>query len=156
MRLTEILSPDSVKVPLTATTKQEAIFELVDQLVQVMGLEKSRDELRNNVWQREQTRSTGIGHNVAIPHGKCKVLSRLAMAVGKTAAPMEFGSIDGKPVEIIFLLASPMDQNGPHIQALASISRMLTDPVMRNSIRAAQSAEELYEVITQYEAKVAT
>ncbi len=156
MRLTDILNSHCVKVPLTATTKQEAIFELVDVLAAGQGIaDACRQELRANVWQREQTRSTGIGHGVAIPHGKCKSLRELCMAVGKVSPPMDFTSIDGKPVELVFLLASPVDQTGPHIQALASISRMLTDPLVRNGIKAALTAQELLEAVNRYENKVA-
>ncbi len=155
MRLTDILNSQCVKVPLEATTKQEAIFELVDVLAAGQGIaDACRMELRANVWQREQTRSTGIGHGVAIPHGKCKSLHELCMAIGKVSPPMDFAAIDGKPVELVFLLASPVDQTGPHIQALASISRMLTDPVMRNGIKNSKTAEELLDVVNRYENRV--
>lgn len=151
MRLTDILHPDCIRVPLRANAKQDAIFELVDLLAD-KGQVTNREELRATVWQRESTRTTGIGHAVAIPHGKCTGVARLAMAIGKAVPPIDFGSIDGKPVELIFLLASPLDQTGPHIQALAGISRMLTDMAFRSAVRAAPDAASLYKLIADYEA----
>jgi mannitol/fructose-specific phosphotransferase system IIA component (Ntr-type) len=155
MRLTEILQPQCVCCPLESATKQEAIYELVDVLAKGLGLTEV-DDLKQAVWQRELTRTTGIGHGIGIPHGKSKACRKLVMAVGKTASPIEFGAIDGKPVDLIFLLASPIDQTGPHIQALATISRMLTDADFRATIKRATSAEELYGLIEQHEAKAPT
>ena len=154
MRLTEILQPDCVKVPLAANTKQAAIYELVDLLADVADI-SDPDQLRKAVWQREMTRTTGIGHGIAIPHGKVVGCSQICMAVGKPASPIDFSSIDGEPVELIILMASPVDQTGPHIQLLAQISRMLTDEDFRGSIRSAEAAQAVYDLIAQQEAKAA-
>lgn len=151
MRLTEILKPTCVKVPLQAKEKQQAIDELVDLLCDETGI-AGRQELKAAVWQREQTRTTGIGHGVAIPHAKVKDCPGLRMAIGKADPGIDFAAIDGKPVDLIFLLASPVDQTGPHIQALAAISRMLTDPELRGALKRALSAEELFGAISAYEA----
>jgi len=153
MRLTDILKPEWVKVPLTCDSKHDAIDELIDVLADHGGVD-DRDEMKEAVWNREQTRTTGIGHGVAIPHGKCACCRSLCLAVGLAGDPIEFDSIDGRPVDLIFLLGSPMDQTGPHIQALASISRMLTDAEFRQSIKSAESAAELFEMIKEFEAKV--
>lgn len=153
MRLTDILQPDCVKVPLDATDKQSAINELVDLLAARANLRHSA-ELKAAVWQREQMRTTGIGCGVAIPHGKSAGCDTLRMAVGKTDTPLEFGAIDGKPVHLVILLASPPGQTGPHIQALASISRILTDEDFRAALRQAASAEELYRLIAEQEARL--
>ena len=92
MRLTDILKPDCVKVPLEAADKEQAIYSLVDLLCDGTGIE-ARQNLKDAVWQREVTRTTGIGHGVAIPHGKCSGFDSLSMAVGIPAAPLDFGSI---------------------------------------------------------------
>ncbi len=146
MRLTDILQPDCVKVPLAANGKQEAIYELADLLCAARGIE-AIDELKQAVWERETTRTTGIGHGIAIPHGKTGGVSELCMAVGKLVQPIEFGAIDGKPVQLIILLASPIDQTGPHIQALARISQMLTQEPVRAGIMDAADAAAVYAVI---------
>lgn len=152
MRLTDILQADCVKVPLDATSKEGAIFELVDLLADRVGIEQ-RDSLKKAVWARETTRTTGIGHGVGIPHGKLEGVGKLCLAIGKCAQPIEYGSIDRRPVDLILLLVSPIDQTGPHIQALATISRMLTDAAFRNAIRAAVSSAELYRIICEHETK---
>lgn len=154
MRLTDILQPDCVKAPLSATEKQEAVFELAELLAERAGIEDV-EELKAAIWQRESTRTTGIGHGIGIPHGKCKGCKSLSMAVGVTNKPIEFGAIDGNPVELIILLASPVDQTGPHIQALAKISRMLTDESLRKQIKQARDADALYRLIEQYETEQA-
>jgi fructose-specific phosphotransferase system IIA component len=155
MRLTDILQPQCIKVPLAAATKRQVIDELIDLLAD-QGAIVNRDEMKTAVWAREQTRTTGIGHGVAIPHGKTAGCPKLALAIGKPAQPIDFNSVDGNPVDLIFLLASPLDQTGPHIQALAGISRMLTDPDFRRQIKIAGSAPEVYQLICDHSAAVAT
>jgi mannitol/fructose-specific phosphotransferase system IIA component (Ntr-type) len=152
MRLSDILQPGCVKVPLEAATKQDAIFELADLLCDQVGI-TARQSLKDAIWQREQTRTTGIGHGVAIPHGKSAGCESLVMAVGKTNRPIDFNAIDKQPVDLILLLASPIDQTGPHIQALAAISRLLTAPQLRALIKQAASADELFRVIVDHEAQ---
>ncbi|MEM9414478.1 MAG: PTS sugar transporter subunit IIA [Planctomycetota bacterium] len=154
MRLTEILKPTCVKVPLDAADKENALYELVDVLAKQCDIPDAQ-ALKDAVWQREQTRTTGIGHGIGIPHGKTDGLTQLNMAIGLPASPLEFGAIDGKPVELIILLASPADQTGPHIQALAKISRLLTDDDFREAIKQAESAEQLYDMLAQQEAAIA-
>ena len=154
MRLTDILQRDCIKVPLDADQKQAAIYELAELLADKCGI-KDVQELKRAVWQRESTRTTGIGHGVGIPHGKCADCRKLCMAVGIAPKPIDFSAIDGKPVELILLLASPLDQTGPHIQALKYISMMLVDEVHRGRIKTARDAEQLYQLIEQYDAQQA-
>lgn len=154
MRLTEILQPDCVKVPLQSQDKEAAIYELVDLLADKTTI-SDPEGLKKAVWQRETTRTTGIGHGIGIPHGKADGVDRLRMAIGLPPQPLEFGAIDKRPVDLIILLASPVDQTGPHIQALARISRLLTDEHFRNTLKKSKSAEELYELIVQHEAEAA-
>lgn len=151
MNLADIFAPDCVKAPLVATDKQGAIFELVDLLAQRGRIDDAKS-LKDAVWSREQVRTTGIGHGLAIPHGKCSGIARLAMAVGKPAQPMEFGSIDQKPVRLIVLLASPVDRTSDHIQALAKISKLMTVEDTRNRVYAAASAEEIFSLLAGHEA----
>lgn len=152
MRLTEILREDCVKVPLEADSKEGAIYELVDLLAAKTGI-TAVDELKKAVWQRETTRTTGIGHGIGIPHGKAPGVDRLRMAIGRPKQPIEFRAIDGRPVDLIILLASPADQTGPHIQALAKISRLLTDETLRAALKAAPTGTDLYNLIAQHEAQ---
>src|SRR5215831_4302607 len=125
MNLLEILTPESIRAPLAATEKKGVIDELVDVLASV-GKVTDAKALKEAVWTREQTRTTGIGHGLAIPHGKAAGMGSLAMAIGKPARPMDFQAIDGQPVRLVVLLASPPDRTSDHIQALARISRLMT------------------------------
>ena len=151
MKLTDILPADCVRVPLEASDKTEAITELVD-LLHETGRVTDRDAVLRTVLDREATRSTGIGYGLAVPHGKSAACPRLAMAVGKPATPVDFESKDGQPVNLIVLLASPPDQTGPHIQALARISRLMLMESFRQAVADATSGDELYEIIRKHEA----
>jgi len=155
MRLTELLEPGCIKVPLNATDKQAAIDELVDLLAE-QGKITNAAEVKDAVWQRESTRTTGIGHGLAIPHGKVGQVDRLVMAIGRPAEPIDFKAIDGRPVSLIILLVSPADQTGPHIQALATVSRMMTNEKFRHAVREAESAEQVYRLIEEHEKAAAT
>jgi len=150
MILTQILRPDCVKVPLEGQDKQSVITELVG-LLDANGLLLDRDVVSDAVFAREKTRSTGIGSGIAIPHGKCKAVSELVMAMGITSEPIDFQSVDGKPVKIVILLVSPANQTGPHIQALARISRLMLDGQFKEAIEKATSAEQAYELISSKE-----
>jgi mannitol/fructose-specific phosphotransferase system IIA component (Ntr-type) len=150
MNLLDLLSPECIRAPLVAGDKRGVIDELVDLLV-AAGRVSEGDSLKNAVWTREQTRTTGIGHGLAIPHGKCPGLNGLAMAIGKPAEPLEFQAIDGRPVRLIVLLASPPDRTGDHIQALARVSRLMTMEAFRQSIYDADSPEAIYELIRAQE-----
>lgn len=146
MNLLDILSPECIRSPLTATDKKGVIEELVDCLAS-SGRVRDAKALKDAVWTRELTRTTGIGHGLAIPHGKCPGMTSVAMAVGRPASPMDFEAIDGQPVRLVVLLASPPDKTSDHIQALARISRLMTMNDFREKIYAANSAPEIYELL---------
>ena len=150
MILTQILQPACVKVPLESKDKQSVISELVD-LLNDNRLLLDRNVVLDSVLMREQTRSTGIGSGIAIPHGKCKAVKELVMAIGIAHDPIDFESIDGKPVKIIILLVSPANQTGPHIQALAQISRLMLDEQFKQRLEKATSPDEVYELMNNKE-----
>jgi fructose-specific phosphotransferase system IIA component len=152
MVLTEILQPACVKVPLEGKDKRAVITELVD-LLSSNGRLVDRDAVLEAVMLREQTRSTGIGSGIAIPHGKCNSVKELVMAIGIAGEPIDFESVDDKPVTIIILLVSPSDQTGPHIQALARISRLMLDEESKQRLEGASSAEEVYELVSSKESE---
>ncbi|MBL8874689.1 MAG: PTS sugar transporter subunit IIA [Phycisphaerae bacterium] len=146
MNLLDILSIDCIRAPLVASDKLGVINELVDVLAGT-GRVKDPAALKEAVWTREQTRTTGIGHGLAIPHGKCAGMTSLAMAIGKPKEPMDFDSIDRQPVKLIVLLASPPDKTSDHIQALAQVSRLMMMEQFRQRVYAAQSPEEILELL---------
>jgi len=152
MILTQILQPDCIKVPVESRDKEAVITELVD-LLDANGLLLDRDEALEAVLTRERTQSTGTGAGIAIPHGKCNAVKELVIAIGIAYEPIEFKSIDGKLVTILILLVSPADQTGPHIQALATISRLMLNEEFRQQLEKVTSADEVYELLNNQENK---
>ena len=152
MQLTRILQPGCLKVPLASRDKESAITELVDSL-DAAGVLLDRDAVLNAVLTREKTRSTGIGSGIAIPHGKCSAVRELVMAIGIAKEPIDFQSVDGHPVKIILLLVSPADQTGPHIQALARISRVMLDDKFKQQFQNAKSVEQAHELLSKKESE---
>ena len=150
MKITEIHEKDRICVPLKATEKTDAIIELVD-LLHARGDVSDRDEALNAILAREETRSTGIGLGLAVPHGKTRACGKLVMAVGKPAEPLEFNSADGRPCTFVVLLASPVDQTGPHIQALAHISRLWQTESFRRAVALAETPDDLYAAIERHQ-----
>lgn len=150
MNLIEILSPDCVCVPLGASDKPTSIQTLVKLLASSGRIEGER-EVVSAVLSREQARSTGIGLGLAVPHGRCAQVRTLSLAVGRLAAPIEFGSIDGRPCEFIALLASPIDQNGPHIQALAAMSRLWMNERFRAEVLSATAPAAVYDAFVRHQ-----
>ena len=152
MILTQILRPSCIKVPVGSRDKRSVIIELVD-LLAANRLLLDKDVTLQAVLAREQIRSTGIGGRIALPHGKCKAVNELVMALGIAHQPIDFESIDGKPVTIIILLVSPADQTGPHIQALATISRLMLDEEFKEKLEKASSAEEVHQLLRDKESR---
>ncbi len=151
MKITDILSPDAIKVPLDALENKEAIHELVDVLTD-SGVISNSQTLKQVVWEREQQRSTGIGEGLAIPHGKTSCTKNIAIAIGIPSAPIDYDAVDGKPVSMIVLLASPPDKTADHIQALGKISRLMGNESFRRSTYEVKTAEQLYALFRDAEA----
>ena len=151
MRLTELLKAENIKLNLAARTKSDAIGELVQILAANREIPDAAKVLAA-VLEREAQRTTGIGAGLGIPHGKCAGLDHLAMALGKCVTPVEFGSIDGRPVTWIWLLTSPPDQAGPHIHALAHISKLMSMDKFRRELSAAQTPQQVCDLIKAQEA----
>jgi len=152
MILTQILQPNCICAPLKSKSKESAIEELINVLA-AAGQVKDAAVALEAVMEREQTRSTGIGSGIAIPHGKCSAAKELVMAIGIAPEPIEFASIDNKPVTIVVMLVSPPDKTGPHIQALARISRLLLDDQFKAKLEKTTSPEEVYQLISSKESE---
>ncbi|MFG0329658.1 MAG: PTS sugar transporter subunit IIA [Phycisphaerales bacterium] len=150
MNILDLISPDRIKAPLEHEDKKGVIDELVDLLASRETIQDV-DALKNAVWSREQTRTTGIGQGLAIPHGKTDACERLMLAIGKPARPIDFKSIDRQPVKLVVLLVSPPERTTDHIQALARISRLMTTDSFREAVYAAETPDEIYHLFEQYE-----
>lgn len=150
MRLTEILKAQNIKVPLESASKADAIGELVTML-RSNGEITDAKKVLDAVLEREATRTTGIGNGLAIPHGKCTGTDHLVMAIGRPKTPIDFQAIDGRPVNLIWLLTSPPDKTGPHIHALARISRLMTIEKFRQSLAEAKTAQDIFDAVVKQE-----
>lgn len=150
MKITDFLQRPSILVPLAGADKCQVITELVDLLAEQKSL-TNRDTVLQAILAREKIRSTGVGEGLAVPHAKCDGVGRLVVAVGKPASPMEFDSADGRPCRMVVLIAGPRESTGPHLQALAAISRLWLNRNFREAACGALSADELFGVFSTYD-----
>lgn len=151
MLLAELLSADRIRVPLGARTKDAVLEELVELAARGHAADVRRAILAA-VREREGVLSTGIGSGVAIPHGKTPVIDQLIVAAGIAGTPVEFDALDGKPVELFFLLIGPESASGAHVKTLSRISRLLRREPLRTALRGAKSAEEFLGIVRASEA----
>lgn len=150
MLLTDLISPERIKVPLESRTKSELLAELVGIVAKADDVDDPSDILRA-VQEREAVLSTGIGSGVAIPHGKSAAIADLRLAAGLTAEPVDFDALDGQPVRLFFLLVGPETAAGPHVKALSRISRLVRKPEVRERLLAASDAMEFYRALERAE-----
>jgi mannitol/fructose-specific phosphotransferase system IIA component (Ntr-type) len=148
--LTELLSIERIKIPLEAQNKDDLLRELV-AVASAPAAPSAREDLLRAVREREAVLSTGIGHGVAIPHGKSSALGELRMAAGRSSAPVDFDALDGQPVSLFFLLVGPESAAGPHIKALSRISRLVRKDDVREKLVAARTAEEFMDALREAE-----
>ena len=153
MKITEILSPDAIVTELNSTTKAGVLGELSEVIERVSGLHL-KERLVRAIEEREGLGSTGIGDGVAIPHGKVKDVKVMMAAFGRSKRGLDFQSIDGKPAHIFFLLVAPEEMAGPHLKALARISRLLKELSRRKALMEAGTKEDIYRLISEGDEKL--
>jgi mannitol/fructose-specific phosphotransferase system IIA component (Ntr-type) len=144
VRLSELLTPARIRVPLHATDKEGVLRELVNV---VAGGNGSSEEVLGAILEREKQFPTGIGYGVAVPHGKTPALSSLMVAAGTTPAPVPYETIDGEPVRLFFLLAGPESAAGAHVKALSRISRLVRREPVRGKLLSARTPDEFYRAL---------
>ncbi|MBT8042174.1 MAG: PTS sugar transporter subunit IIA [Kiritimatiellales bacterium] len=147
MNLKKVLSPDTVWVDLKADTKQGIIEEMIDRLL-AAGKINDREAVLKAVLEREAKMSTGMQNGVAIPHGKSDAVTGLVAAIGLNKAGVNFDSMDGSPSTIFIMTISPTKRTGPHIQFLAEVSRLISQPAERDKLLAAKTHADIYETLT--------
>ena len=152
MRLSELLNEQSISLTLNARDKEASIKELVQLLESSHGV-NTRGEILSKVLQRESMMSTGIGNGVAIPHGKTRLLDHLLAACGVSPAGVDFDTMDGEPATLFILLVSPESLRGPHVKALANVSRLLKEESVRNALRSAATPADFLEVLKEAEGR---
>lgn len=148
MRILDILPKHAIIPDLEGRTKRQVLEELIETLLgEIPGLD--RDRLMAVLLERERLGSTGIGDGIAIPHGKIKDIDRLLLSFGKSNRGVDFESMDGKPVHLLFLLVAPENCTGIHLRALARIARMLKNAPVRKRLVSVTTQDEIYAVIQQ-------
>lgn len=151
MKIMDFLCKDAIAIDLKAPDKKGAITELIEMLAKAKKVKKA-PEIIETVLEREKLGSTGIGQGVAIPHGKTDLLTEQVAALGVSQKGIEFNSLDGEPVHLLFLLIGPADTAGQHLKALSRISRLLKDRFFRQALRDAKSVQDVISVIEQEDA----
>ncbi|MBN2162842.1 MAG: PTS sugar transporter subunit IIA [Pontiellaceae bacterium] len=147
MNLKKVLAADAVWVDLKANTKAGILEEMVDRLV-AAGKISDRETILEAIKDREAKMSTGMQNGVAIPHGKTDSVKQLIAAVGLQKEGVDFDSMDGLPCTIFIMTLSPIKRAGPHMQFLAEVSRLISQPAEREKLLAAKTHAEIYELLT--------
>jgi PTS system nitrogen regulatory IIA component len=146
MALNDIVALNAVIPALKVNGKKQAIQEIAARAAELSGL--GERTIFETLLQREKLGSTGIGHGIAIPHGKLPKLDRLFGLFARLERPIDFESLDGQPVDLIFLLLAPEGAGADHLKALARVARLLRDPDIANKLRESRDADALYAVLT--------
>ncbi len=150
----DFLSKKAILTDIKSVKKEEIMRELVDALINAADVEKRhRNKLIDALMAREALGSTAIGQGVAIPHAKLECVAKLIAAFGISKKGVDFDSLDGEPAHIFFLLVAPQDSAGPHLKALARISRLLKDKYFRDSLRACTDEKSVIKIISQEDEK---
>jgi mannitol/fructose-specific phosphotransferase system IIA component (Ntr-type) len=155
MRLSELLSPSSIRIPLQAHDKAGVLRELVALMIAgdgaVVGTGNQPEEVMAAILERERQFPTGIGYGVAVPHGKTPALSALRVVAGTSPDPIAYETIDGEPVRLFFLLAGPESLAGAHVKAISRISRLVRRDPVRQQLIEAPTPQEFYRVLCEAE-----
>jgi PTS system nitrogen regulatory IIA component len=155
MKIMDFLSKKSILADLKSTKKEDVIKELVDLLINAGEIEKScRSKVLEALMERESLGSTAIGQGIAIPHAKTDCVGKLVGAFALSKKGVDFDSLDGEAVYIFFLLLAAQDSAGPHLKALARISRLFKDKYFRDSLRKCDDDKEVVKVIGQEDEKM--
>lgn len=151
MTLSDLLARDCVAVDLKVTSKKQLVQEMAEIIVNCGCMVDSKITTRdivNAALERERLGSTGVGSGVALPHARIDGLEKVKVALARLETPIDFESIDERPVDIAVLLLAPPDAGSEHLRALAQISRRLRNEDVRGRLRRAPDAESLYVIFT--------
>lgn len=150
MKLTDFLVEESIIYELKVRDKRNAIKEMVEALTRSHKIPASEvDSVTAALMKREQLGSTGIGGGVAVPHTKHKSVSRLLVTVARSEEGVDFDALDGEPVHLVFLLLSPSETAGAHLQALEKIATLIRDNDFRRFMTTASDKEEMIEILRE-------
>jgi nitrogen PTS system EIIA component len=145
MQLADFLDYDAIKTGLPGGNKRSLLQQLANVAAQRLSVEPAA--IHASLMEREQLGSTGFGQGVAIPHGKIDGLNRIYGLFARLGEPLDYKAIDGRPVDLVFLLLSPVDAGAEHLKALAAISRVTRNGATLEKMRGARSRDALAAVL---------
>jgi fructose-specific phosphotransferase system IIA component len=151
MKISDILTENLVATGLPGITKNEVIDAMID-LVASSPKVLDKEKVRKAIFEREEIMSTGVGNGFAIPHGKTEAVADIVAAFAVTAQPIDYQSLDEKPVRLVFLLVGKDNLVGPHIKLLSRISRLMNKEEFRRRLLDLKSAGEILDAFRQEEA----
>ncbi len=152
MKITDLLKKESIELHAAPVGKDEALRQAVS-LMEKSGNIKDRESYEKQVFAREEEGTTGIGEGIAIPHGKCEAVTAPGLAAMVIPDGVEFDSLDGEPVHLLFLIAAPNTKDNVHLDVLSRLSVLLMDEKFADDLKHAGTAEEFLEIINCVEAK---
>jgi PTS system nitrogen regulatory IIA component len=150
IRLQDLFSPSHIKCRLEAEDKAEVFEELVDLLVSQYGLD-SRDAILEAIRRREEKMSTGIKRGIAIPHAKTPFTKGVIGVLGVSSHGIDYESLDGEPVHLLFLLVSSEEDAGAHLAVLKKIALLVENPDFYAQVMKAEESEKVSKVIRSFE-----
>ncbi|AWU94750.1 PTS IIA-like nitrogen regulatory protein PtsN [Azospirillum ramasamyi] len=150
----DLISPQAILPNLKASNKKQALQEMARKASELTG--QHERAIFDVLLERERLGTTGVGHGIAIPHGKLSSLDRVHGVFARLERPIDFDAIDEQPVDLIFLLLAPEQAGADHLKALARVSRLLRDQSMCEKLRGAQSGDAMYALLTQHEPSPST
>ena len=154
MRIVDLLDKNSIKLDASPKSKNEAL----DEIVALMGQSGKINDLeayKKQVYAREEESTTGIGEGIAIPHGKCDAVNAPGLAAMVVPAGVDFDSLDGEPVTLMFLIAAPNTEDNIHLDVLSKLAVLLMDEDFTNALRHAKSAEEFLQIVDKADSEAA-
>jgi PTS system fructose-specific IIC component len=152
MDIRELLLKDAMIMDMKASTKKEAIDEMVHQYHQA-GVIDDEELYKKDIIAREAQSTTGIGDGIAMPHAKDKAVKRATVMFAKSAKGIDYDALDGNPVHLFFMIAAPEGANNTHLQALAALSSLLIDPKLVAALKKAQTPDEVHQLFADAQAQ---
>lgn len=147
MELSELITPEAVQGSLKSASKKRVLLDLAAMAAELYGLPET--DVFSAVQDREHLGPTGMGKGIAIPHARLDGLTKVVGCFARLARPVDYESVDGQPVDLVFLLLAPIDRGAEHLKALARVSRALRDPVLCEKLRSTEDPQALYAILTE-------
>lgn len=150
MKLSEIINENLIILDIKSDTKKEILSEMVELFLKA-GYITDKDRYLNSIIEREKLGTTGIGKGIAIPHGKTEDVKKVSICFARSKKGVDFESLDGKPVHLIFMLAAPINSDGDYLKALAKLSRLLRYKEFKDKLVQVKNGTDIIDIIKEQE-----